>query len=713
DRASPRYDSLMAKVVVHAAAGGLPEAVAKTRRALSEFRIAGVSANIDFLQTLLEQPDVAAGEIHTRFIDEHMAELTGAPSDRRRLYFEEAAAETSGGDRGVALGQPAPPGTQALPAPLQGTVIALEAAEGETVRAGQTIAVIEAMKMEHAALAPVSGVVRRLAATAGEVVLEGQPIAFIEPAEVEGAESRGEEDYDLAHIRPDLAEVLERRYVTLDAARPDAVARRRKTNQRTARENLDDLLDPGSFTEYGAFVIGGRKGRASPEELIRTTPADGIITGLGAVNGRLFPEDKARVAAMAYDYTVLAGTQGGFGHYKTDRFAELALKHSLPVVAFVEGGGGRPGDTEWSPIVRGFEYWARLSGAVPMVAINGGRCFAGNAAFAGCSDVIIATKRSVLGMGGPAMIEGGGLGVFTPEEVGPAGTMEPNGVIDILVEDEAEAVQVVKRYLSYFQGPLKTWACADQRLLRQAVPENRLRAYDMRRVIAHVADEDSVLELRARFGVGMITAFARIEGRPMGVIANNPMHLGGAIDADAADKGARFLQLCEAFDLPVLSLSDTPGMMVGPESEKQAAVRHTSRLFVVGANLTVPILAVVLRKSYGLGAIAMLGGSYQAPVFSVAWPTAEFGAMGLEGSVRLGYRAELEAIADPALRQARYDEKLAQAYAGSKALRHAMRPELDDVIDPADTRRWIMAGLKAQPPAPPRQGKKLRWIDAW
>jgi acetyl-CoA carboxylase carboxyltransferase component len=327
--------------------------------------------------------------------------------------------------------------------------------------------------------------------------------------------------------------------------------------------------------------------------------------------------------------------------------------------------------------------------------------------------VIIATRDSALGMGGPAMVEGGGLGVFRPEEIGPIDVMQANGTIDVLVEDEAEGVRVAKQYLSYFQGPVADWSCADQRLLRRAIPENRVRVYDVRRLISLLADEGSVLELRPRFGLAMVTALIRVEGRPMGLIANNPSHLGGAIDSDASDKAARFLQLCEAFDLPVLSLSDTPGNMVGPEAEKTGLIRHCSRLFVIGANLSVPIFSVILRKSYGLGAIAMTGGSYQASMFVVSWPTGEFGGMGLEGSVKLGYRNELAAISDPVERKATFDRMVASAYAAGKAIVRAAGPSLDDVIDPADTRRWIVAGLRSLPPVPVRTEKKVPWIDAW
>ena len=736
-RTSARFDSLLAKLIVHAGAGGLSRAVAKAYRALSEFRIEGSPTNIAFLQNLLAHPAVAQGQVHTRFIEEHMAELAGEPEAHPRLYFDAAARGPAGPKRAgyqvdasdplavLALGKEeadaveaeeeaeGPEGTKPLRAPLQGTLVSVSVAAGDTVRAGQALMIMESMKMEHVIAAEAAGVVRLVNVAAGDTVYEGHPLAFVEESDDASAGAVEEEAIDLDFIRPDLAEVIARHEKTLDAARPDAVARRRKTRQRTARENIEQLVDPGSFVEYGPLVVAARRRRNTLEELIDTTPADGMLMGLASVNGDLFTEDKSRCAVMSYDYTVLAGTQGGNNHWKLDRMAELAERWKLPVVFFTEGGGGRPGDTEGGGFTRGFEFWGRLSGAVPLVGVNSGRCFAGNAAILGCCDVIIATKDSALGMGGPAMVEGGGLGVFRPEEIGPIKVMQANGTIDVLVEDEEEAVFTAKKYLSYFQGPVAEWSAADQRLLRRAIPENRLRVYDIRKVIELIADKDSVLELRPKFGLAMVTAFARIEGRPVGIFANNPMHLGGAIDSDASDKAARFLQLCEAFDIPVVSLSDTPGNMVGPEAEKTGLIRHCSRLFVIGANLTVPIFSIILRKSYGLGAIAMTGGSYQGAMFCVSWPTGEFGGMGLEGSVKLGYRNELAAIEDPVARKAKFDDMVAAAYARGKALSQATGVQLDDVIDPADTRRWILSGIKSLPPKPVREGKKLRWIDSW
>jgi len=294
--------------------------------------------------------------------------------------------------------------------------------------------------------------------------------------------------------------------------------------------------------------------------------------------------------------------------------------------------------------------------------------------------------------------------------VGPAVTQAPNGVIDVLVDDEVAAVRAAKQYLSYFQGSLADWQCADQRALRHCVPENRVRAYDMRAAITLLCDSGSVLELRAAFGAGMITALVRIEGLAVGLIANNPRHLGGAIDAEACDKAARFMQLCDAFALPIVSLCDTPGFMVGVTSEATAMVRKTSRMFVTAASLRVPVFTIVLRKGYGLGAQAMAGGSFAAPFFTVAWPSGEFGAMGLEGAVRLGFRKELEAARDDGERQALFERMVGAAYERGKALNMASVLEIDAVIDPAESRRWLARALAS---VSPPQASGGRFVDTW
>ncbi len=601
--------------------------------------------------------------------------------------------------------------------PLQGTVVQLPVAVGEVVAAGATVAVLESMKMEHVVRSPGPARVTAVLAQVGAVVGSGDALVDLVTAEPAAAPSDRTEEVDPERIRPDLAELQRRRAATSDAARPDAVARRHARGRRTARENIDDLCDPGTLSEYGGLAIAAQRARRPVEELIERTPADGLVAGVARVNGALFGDRRSACAVLSYDYTVLAGTQGQQNHRKKDRLFELIERMRLPTVLFAEGGGGRPGDTDYAVITgldtTAFARFAALSGLVPLVGVVSGWCFAGNAALLGCCDVIIAVAGSSIGMGGPAMIEGGGLGTFRPEEVGPLEVQVPNGVVDLVAEDDAHAVALAKQYLSYFQGPLEEWTCADQRLLRACVPEERLRVYDVRSVLTTLADTDSVLELRAGFAPGMVTALARVEGLPLGVVANDPTHLGGAIDSEGADKAARFLQLCDAHDLPVLFLCDTPGFMVGPEAERTAQVRHVSRLFVTGASLTVPTATIVLRKGYGLGAQAMAGGSFRSPLFIVAWPSGELGGMGLEGAVRLGFRRELDAVADPAERQRLFDSMVERAYEHGKAINVASAFEIDDVIDPADSRQRLVDALRAAPPPAPRTGKKRSCIDTW
>jgi acetyl/propionyl-CoA carboxylase alpha subunit/acetyl-CoA carboxylase carboxyltransferase component len=700
-RTSARYDPLLAKLIVHVPENDLGKALAAAYRALCEFDIGGVETNIPFLQTLLRDDAVRAGDVTTRFIETHAARLAGAEASHpRRFVAIEAAADREDSVSDIVQ----PEGTEVVTAPITGLLVGYEVGVGDAVRPSTTVAVVEAMKMQHTIAAGIAGTVRLLGVAVGETVDAGTPLIFIEPGEIDPDAAADEETFDPQAIREDLREVLDMHAGLMDAARPEAVARRRKTGQRTARENIDDLVDPGSFIEYGALALAAQRRRRTMAELRRMSPADGLITGVGTINAPLFGDAAARAMVMSYDYTVFAGTQGFANHRKTDRMLHLAQGARLPLVIFAEGGGGRPGETDYMGVagldLTTFRVLASLSGEAPSVAIVSGRCFAGNAAVAGCCDLLVATANVSLGMGGPAMIEGGGLGRFLPEEVGPADVQTENGVIDVLVADEAEAVAVTKRYLGYFQGPLPAGPHADQTLLRHVVPPNRLRAYDIRKAIELLADTGSILELRPRYGLGIVTALARIDGQPVGLMANNPLHLGGAIDGDAADKAARFMELCEAYGLPIVSLCDTPGFMVGPAVEKTALVRRISRMFLGGATLSVPLLTVFLRKGYGLGAQAMAGGSTMAPRACIAWPTGEFGGMGLEGAVNLGYRAELEAIADPAARAARYAELVAELYQRGKALNMASFLEIDAVIDPAETRRWILRTLKTFPVAP-------------
>ena len=584
---------------------------------------------------------------------------------------------------------------------LTGSVVSVLVEVGGSVACGDVLVVIESMKMEHEVRAERAGRIVSLAVGIGEVVAEGDVLAAIDvdKAALDASHSRSRiEDRSPTPLRADLLELQAREALLADASRPQAVAKRHALGLRTARENVADLCDDGSFVEYGALAFAAQRHRRGLDDLIRNTPADGIVAGIGSIDAATFGPERSRAVVMAYDATVLAGTQGFRNHQKADRLLAIAHDQRLPLVLFGEGGGGRPGDVDM-PIVAGlhvptFASFARLSGRVPLVAVVAGRCFAGNAALVGCCDVIVATRGSSIGMGGPAMVEGGGLGVFAPEAIGPSDVQSRSGVIDVLVEDEAEGVAVARRYLAFFRGTTPSVAdTRDPAALRELLPAHRQRVYDIRAVVEAIADVDSTLELRAGFGAGVVTTLARIDGRAVGILASNPAHLGGAIDADAADKAARFMQLCDAHGLAIVSLIDTPGFMVGPEIEARGQVRHVSRMFVVAAQLRMPVVALVLRKAYGLGAMAMAAGGLHAPVATASWPSGEFGAMGLEGAVELGYRKELNAAVKGAERDALRDRLVAEQYEKGKAIHLAETLEIDAVIDPADSRRWISSSL--------------------
>ncbi|MCY3884494.1 MAG: carbamoyl-phosphate synthase large subunit, partial [Gammaproteobacteria bacterium] len=744
-RTSLSFDSLLAKVIVRGSS--VEQAVTRCARALAEFRIEGLDTNIPFLSNIVTHSDFSNAAITTRWIDENVEELTTNKSvssyigpslktseesqgfagarvdtnDPLALFAhdakvkEEARQEEADGAEVTFID--APEGSTGLSSPIQGTIVSVDVSDGDEVVGGQQVAVVEAMKMEHVIAADHDGIVRKVTMNEGDVVRKGYPIVFVEHTEISAKGQKRDFEVDLDHIRDDLELTYKRHSYIYDENRPEAVAKRYARGYRMPRENIAELMDDGSFREYWPLIVARQHSRHDMETLRKNTPADGLIAGIGTVNADLVGEEAARTMLVHYDYTVLAGTQGGRNHYKQDRMFELASRFRIPLILFGEGGGGRPGDDSRGPGVafdtHTFTQFSKLSGLVPLISVINGRTFAGNTALVACCDVIIATEKTTVAMGGPAMIEGGGLGIYTPEEVGPMSFQVPNGVVDLLATDEADAVQVAKKYLSYFQGSTKEWESPDQRKLRHIVPENRLRLYNMKDIIYTLADVDSVLEIREKFGIGVITAFIRVEGNPMGVIANNPHHLAGAIDSDGADKGARFIQLCDAFDIPVLSLMDCPGMMVGPDVEKTALVRHCVRMFNAGANLTTPLFGVVVRKAYGLGVQAMCGASSLVGFFTVAWPTAEFAGMNIEGSVKLGFRKELAAIEDPEQRKEEFERRVARAYEGAKAINAGVGGGLDDVIDPADTREWIASSLKRLPPTQPRTEKKYPYIDTW
>ncbi|MGB0620370.1 MAG: carboxyl transferase domain-containing protein [Myxococcota bacterium] len=713
----PAFDSLIAKLIV-SAEGDPSRLPARLARALEEFRVEGPETNLDWLAAVVARPETLSGAATTGFVGDHAAALAEAASARRAARAErDAPANDESATRPVAVTEPVlADGQAAIRAPLIGTVLEWNVEVGDAVQVGDALAVLESMKMEHVIEAGANGTVAACFAEIGDVVAEHQMLlALAVDGDADGSDTARAE-IDLDATRPDLEALRAREALLQDAARPEAVERRRSRGQRTARENLAAVCDEGSFSEYGGLAIAAMKKVRPVEELQAKTPGDAILTGTGRVNGDLFDAEAARCALLVVDATVLAGTQGFFHHKKIDRILEVAEHGGMPVIFYPEGGGGRPNDTDASDVfvaglnITSFSAFAKLSGKVPRVAVVSGYCFAGSAAFAGCADVIIATKDACLGMGGPAMIEGGGLGVYAPKEIGPSSVQAPNGVVDVLVEDEEEAAVVAKQYLSYFQGATTDWEAPDPRILRHVIPENRRRIYDVRELIAGLCDLGSILELRRAWAPGMITALVRIAGRPVGLLANDPMHLGGAIDDEGAEKAARFLQLCDAFGLPIVSLCDTPGFMVGPDIEERQQVRKVSRLFTVGANVSVPLFCVITRKGYGLGAQAMAGGGFTAPFDTVAWPTGEIGGMGLEGAVNLGFKKDLDACATDEERNALFEKLVGVMYDKGKALNAAAALEFDAVIDPAETRDRILRGLDAFGPI--SKGQR-NFVDTW
>ncbi|MAW34260.1 MAG: carbamoyl-phosphate synthase large subunit [Proteobacteria bacterium] len=709
------FDSLLAKIVVSYPSINFEALLRRASRALEEFVIEGTSNNLDLLKVLVEDRNLIQGTLNTTFIDQNAGYLNKAAKSRTSPILMRAGDQSSAKE---IIEKPIPGGSNSVLAPMRGSVMEIYVEKNQIVSKGDQLALLEAMKMHHEIKAPFSGRISEIFTTKASIVEESSLLFAIIPDQSKSDVNEVEAQISLEAERADLLEVEKSHNLGKDENRPLAVNKRRKIGSRTARENVEDLCDEGSFFEYGALAIAAQRRRRSLEDLKENTPADGMIAGFGTVNSDHFGEDLSRCAILAYDYTVLAGTQGVINHKKKDRIFELVKRWETPVVFFTEGGGGRPGDVDADELnnswldLKTFTTWPQINGVAPRIAVNSGRCFAGNAVIFGCADITIATKNSNIGLAGPAMIEHGGLGKYKPEDIGPIDVQSSNGVVDIACEDEKDATQLARRVLSFFQGKIEGWSCSDQRIMRHLVPEDRKKAYNMRDIIENLADEGSMIELRKDYGFGVFTAFIRIAGEPFGLIANNPLHLGGAIDGDGGEKGGRFLQLCDAFGIPIVSLCDTPGFMVGPDSEKTAAVRRGSRLIVVSANLSVPLFTVIIRKGYGLGSQAMAGGGFHEPFFTIGWPTAEMGPMGLEGAVELGFRKELEATNSSQARQALFEKLVAQMYQKGKAISVAGSFEIDAVIDPKDTREWLTKGLKAAKKEKKYELNK-RFIDVW
>jgi acetyl-CoA carboxylase carboxyltransferase component len=499
-----------------------------------------------------------------------------------------------------------------------------------------------------------------------------------------------------------IDELHEARAKAYDAARPEVVEKIHARGRLTARERIDAVLDPGSFVETGVLAGG------------EDEPAGGLVGGFGTLYGK-------PIAISSYDYSVWGGTQTAVNHSKIDRIMDLSFRHRWPFVCFADGGGARAqglagrgwGQAGMSNTLGTFDGLATLSGWVPIVSVVSGRSFAGNASIAGFSDVVFATKGSAIGMGGPPLVEAAlGLKV-TPEELAPSEMHEKSGGIDLLIEDDEQGAELVRRYLAYFLiEQTEGVVSPTHETIRSIVPDNRRGVYDMRKVIHALADADSVFELRPNWAISAITALARLGGYPIAIIANQPRSpIAGAIDADAADKLARFIQLADAFDIPILSLMDNPGFMLGPKAEQGGIARHHARPLLAQVNRTVPLFLVHIRKAYGLGPMAM--GSMQQPTdLRLAWPTVEAGGMALEGAAALIQRKEIAAAGGQQEAREMRDELAAKMRERSLALNAARSYSYDEVIDPAETRDRVIRMLSFIPKPPARERRK-HYIDSW
>jgi acetyl/propionyl-CoA carboxylase alpha subunit/acetyl-CoA carboxylase carboxyltransferase component len=695
-----RFDSLLAKLIVQSSTKSLESLAKQACCYLEQFHIEGVEWNRSDLLRLLNHEKILVDQLHTKIVDEILKpNITYIPKS------------SPSADLSNCLDDPL------IYAPFAGVIRQVFVKQGSKVHKGQVLAVIEAMKMETQIYAPYSAEVAQINCQIDQNIEKHELLFKLLPV---GNDSENiEQETTLLEIntpRESCVKLHLRKQQLLDINRKDKIAKRLQQGKLSARQVIEQLVEPDSFREYGALVIAAQRQRRSIKELEELSPGDGLITGIGQIRSSTENEKLITVAIAIYDNSVFAGTQGYMGHRKIERLFSLARDRGYPVILFAEGGGGRPGDIDAYRAI-GFDMMpfvslAQLNGHVPIIGIATGSCFAGNAAFLGCSDLIIATSKSNIGMAGPAMIEGAGLGQFKAGEIGSSDVQTQSGVIDILVDSDIEAIARTKAILSYVFNTEMNWTAHDQHQLQSLIPVAPNQGFDIRQLVSTLCDKKSVMELRSNFGKAIATFIARVEGRSIGIVANDCLFNGGAIDSDAADKFSRFLNLCNFYRLPVLTLCDTPGFMVGPEAEKTATVRHAARILVSAAKLTVPMMTVIIRKSFGLGAQAMAGGSFHRPTATLSWPDATYGAMGLEGAVKLGFKKELDSISDPAIRELRFSELLQEFQAKGSAINVASYFEVDDVIDPAETRGWISKILVNDPHEAPDQ-KNHCHLDPW
>ncbi len=482
------------------------------------------------------------------------------------------------------------------------------------------------------------------------------------------------------------------RETLMDTSRSVAMERLAKRGTLSARTRIDRLLDRDSFSEVGALVAADDPGSAPPPA--RTvSPADGVIVGTGLIEGR-------PVVVFSQDFAVFGGSIGRLGSAKIQRALQLAITRGLPLVMILDGGGHRIQDGQdarhFANANATFHNFARASGWVPMIALMLGAGFAGPTNYAGMADLVVMVRgTSTMGIAGPALVKAAISEDVDAQSLGGADVqVDRQGLADLGVDNEDEAFVAARRFLSYLPGnargaaPLTDYPPVERidDSILDLVPVSTRKAYDVRKVLRLVADPDSYFELKPTFAGNMVTVLARLGGRPIGIIANQPLRLGGMINSDACDKGAHFIALCDAFGLPIVSFIDVPGFSIGSSAERTTLGRRSAKLVFEWGHATVPRVSIVIRKGYGLGYFAMCGGRSFAADACLAWPSAEICAMSIEGAIDVAFRKEYERAPDPA---ARRREMIDETRTKIGALRAAEGFGVDDVIDPRDTRRRL------------------------
>ena len=694
----PGFDALLAKLVVSAPDLSFPELTARAYRALCEFQVEGVETNLPLLQKLVRSDEFIAGRIDTGYVDRHAKALAASGADSHPKLHPPAQAGVQ--DRKDERSQDAVlamhPGCEAFRSPMGGTLVALHVAEGAFVRAGQAVGIVEAMKMENVLAASASGRIEAIVAGAGHAVQAGDILFMFSPAEEtsdDGVDISGAAESSRALVE----DMLARKEALLDEGRPEAMAKLAKRGSLSARARISALCDSDSFQEIGGFV------RA--EYARDDAPADGMILGTGKIDGR-------PVVVIAQDFSVYGGSSGHLGSAKLDRAATIALQAGIPLIMLLDGGGHRIQDGQSSRHYASgagiiMQELAHLSGWAPIVGAILGFGFAGNTNFTAFADhLVMVRKRAVMGIAGPALVKVATGETISTEALGGADVqVDQNGLADVGVESEEAAFESIRKFLSYLPSnaagpapvvvPARTQTEVERaQALLDIVPANTRRSYDVRRVIELIADEGSVYEKKPTFARNIVTSFARLDGRPVGFIANQSLVAGGMLDAPACEKGAHFIAICDAFGLPIIYLIDVPGVAVGSAAEKTTLGRRSAKLVHEIGQSTVPRVSVVLRKGYGMGYVAMGGGRSFEPDASFAWPTAEVCAMSIDGAVDVAYRKDYEAAPDPVARRKEIIDDMRSRVSAVQAVEGF---GIDDLIDPRTTRARLIEVLARAP----------------